>query len=95
MESSIKVDTFVVPHTTMELAVLKLSQKQYDEAKIWAKQARSNYTGYLLETIVHFRLHAANRVMRIELGDTDLQGRQSYTETVEDANGQTINTVEI
>lgn len=65
-ESRIKTDSFLVPHTAMELALLKLAQRQLDESKQWIKVARNNYTGYLLETMVHFRLHAASRAIKIE-----------------------------
>lgn len=71
-ERHIKLDTFLVPHTAMELAVLKLHLKQYDSARAWIKAARQNYTGYLLETIVHFRLHAASRLIRLEQHDLEL-----------------------
>lgn len=65
-EERIKFDTFIVPHTIMELAILKLDQADYVAARELVKQARNNYTGYLLETMVHFRLHAANRLARQE-----------------------------
>lgn len=71
-EKHIKLDTFLVPHTAMELAVLKLHLKQYEASKGWIKSARQNYTGYLLETIVHFRLHAASRLIRLEQQDLEL-----------------------
>lgn len=65
-ESKFVVDTFLVPHTAMELALLKLTKGNFEESKRWIKLARNNYTGYLLETMVHFRLHAASRIIRIE-----------------------------
>lgn len=65
-EDQIKVDTFLVPHTLMELAVLKLDKDDYVKTRELAKKARNDYTGYLLETMVHFRLHAANRIARQE-----------------------------
>lgn len=65
-ESKFVVDTFLVPHAAMELALLKLTKRNFEEAKRWVKLARNNYTGYLLETIVHFRLHAASRIIRME-----------------------------
>lgn len=65
LESRIEQDTWIVPHNLMELAIVKVELKQYDEAKKWIKLAKSNYTGYLHETIVHFRLHAASRVVAL------------------------------
>jgi len=71
-QENITVDTFLVPHTAMELAVLKLTLGELDQSKQWIKLARNNYTGYLLETMVHFRLHAASRVIRSEQQDLAL-----------------------
>lgn len=68
-ESNIKSDTFLAPHTAMELALLKLTTRDFEGSNKWIKQARTNYTGYLLETIVHFRLHAASRLIRLEQKD--------------------------
>lgn len=73
-EHDIERDTFLVPHTAMELATLNLSLKQHEQARNWIKLARSNYTGYLLETIVHFRLHAASRLIRLEQMEQELAG---------------------
>lgn len=71
LESGARLDTFIVPHTVMELSVLQLEQKRYNEAKRWVKVARTQYTGYLLETILHFRLHAASRAIRLELDELE------------------------
>ena len=65
-EPRIQMDTFLVPHTAMELAVLNLGRRRFEAARQWIRSARQNYTGYLLETIVHFRLHAASRLIRCE-----------------------------
>lgn len=87
-ESSIQSDTFLIPHSCMELALLKLHQNEYDQSRQWIKTARSDYTGYLLETIVHFRLHAASRLIRLQQRDQQLEDsvsssdQQSATTTI-------------
>lgn len=70
-ESNIQSDTFLIPHSVMELALLKLHEDHHDEARRWIKTARTDYTGYLLETIVHFRLHAASRLIRLQQKQQD------------------------
>lgn len=80
-ESDIISDSFLVPHSAMELSCLKLTLKQYDEAKLWIKTARNNYTHYLHETIVHFKLHAASRAIRAELHDHLLSSSTESTES--------------
>lgn len=72
-EDQIVADKFLVPHAAMELAILNLHLKRYDAAKQWIRLARHNYTGYLMETIVHFRLHAASRIIRIEQQQQSLE----------------------
>lgn len=62
----IEEDTFIVPHAAMELALLKLQTSQYDEAKQIIRMVRNEHTGYLHETMVHFKLHAASRLIRLE-----------------------------
>lgn len=71
-EHLIQNDTFIAPHTAMELALLRLQQREYRDARKWIKTARTQYTGYLLETMVHFRLHAAARETRAELREAQL-----------------------
>lgn len=79
-ESKFIVDTFLVPHAAMELALLKLTKKNIEESKRWIKLARNNYSGYLLETIVHFRLHAASRIIRLEEKENSLISSSSKSQ---------------
>ncbi|CAG2106204.1 unnamed protein product [Medioppia subpectinata] len=63
-EKRIKFDTFLSPHSAMELGLTYLSIDDLCEARVWLNRARNDYTGYLLETIVHFRVHCAMRVIK-------------------------------
>jgi tetratricopeptide (TPR) repeat protein len=76
-EQHIHSDKFLAPHAAMELATLNLHLKQYEPARRWIKSARHQYTGYLMETIVHFRLHAAMRVIRNEEHQDEQETSQS------------------
>lgn len=69
----IQEDTFIVPHAAMELALLKLQQHRYEDAKQIIRMVRNEHTGYLHETMVHFKLHAASRLIRLEQHENGLQ----------------------
>lgn len=64
---SIQEDTFIVPHAAMEFALMKLKMRQFVDAQRIIKMIRNNHSGYLHEGIVHFKLHAASRVIREQL----------------------------
>ena len=51
----------------MELGLTHLSLDELSEARLWLDRARTDYTGYLLETIVHFRVHCAMRTIKSKL----------------------------
>lgn len=76
-----KEDTFIIPHCLMELAIIKLASKQYDQSRYYIKMVRNEFTGYLLETIVHFRLHAASRAIKIGQNLSEMDKSDDYTAT--------------
>ncbi|XP_048761372.1 tetratricopeptide repeat protein 39B-like [Ostrea edulis] len=57
-EKLIKHDTYLVPYTTVELALLYLKLNDKQQALHYLDQAKKNYKGYLLESRLHFRIHA-------------------------------------
>lgn len=71
-EDEICQDTFIVPHSIMELAQLKLEKQDYEEARKLIRIARNDHTGYLHETMVHFKLHAISRLLRMKSIDQQL-----------------------
>lgn len=81
-EHNIKADTFLVPHSVMELAILKLSKKHYEAAKMYIKMARDDHTGYLLESIVHFRLHSTSRAIRIEQRESNFNNSSCNSDSI-------------
>lgn len=48
----------------MELGLTHIRKEEYMVAKSWLERARKEYTGYLLETLVHFRVHCALRTIK-------------------------------
>ncbi|XP_052069149.1 tetratricopeptide repeat protein 39B-like [Mytilus californianus] len=57
-EKQIKQDTFLIPYATVELAMLFLLEERLDDVKKFLDRAKKNYKGYLLESRLHFRIHA-------------------------------------
>ena len=58
-QDMIETDTYVAPHAAMELGLTFLDMGNLDEAKTWLEKARDDYTGFLVETSVHLRIHGA------------------------------------
>ncbi|XP_063417875.1 tetratricopeptide repeat protein 39B-like [Mytilus trossulus] len=57
-EKKIKQDTFLLPYATVELAMLFLLEERLDDVKKFLDRAKKNYKSYLLESRLHFRIHA-------------------------------------
>ncbi|KAL0103336.1 hypothetical protein PUN28_017546 [Cardiocondyla obscurior] len=58
LEKSIKEDTYLLPYATVELALLARDQGDIQLAIGFLEDAKKNYTGYLLESRLHFRIHS-------------------------------------
>lgn len=58
-EKHIKVDKFLLPMASLEMGLTKMNADSYSEAKCWLKKAKDEYSGYLFETMIHFRAHSA------------------------------------
>lgn len=48
----------------MELGLTYMRSGDYTLARQWLEKVRRDYTGYLLETVVHFRIHCALRSIK-------------------------------
>ncbi|KAF4527043.1 hypothetical protein B566_EDAN001591 [Ephemera danica] len=59
LESKIKEDVFLIPYAIVELALLLTDQKDYTKASQLLEDAKKNYTGYSLESRLHFKIHSA------------------------------------
>lgn len=58
LEKQIQDDTHLVPYALVELAVIAKNQGENDQAVQLIESARKNYTGYSLESRLHFRMHS-------------------------------------
>ncbi|XP_015122765.1 tetratricopeptide repeat protein 39B [Diachasma alloeum] len=58
MEKQIKEDAYLVPYAVVELAVLARDRGDIATAIALLEDAKRNYTGYSLESRLHFRIHA-------------------------------------
>lgn len=59
-------DTYIPPHAALELGIVYAEVGRLGEAKEWLEKAK-NYRGFLVEVLVHLRIHAAMR----EIGDRE------------------------
>ncbi|KAF7992091.1 hypothetical protein HCN44_001416 [Aphidius gifuensis] len=58
LEKKLKSDTYLVPYATAEMALLARDRGDIRGAIALLEDARKNYTGYSLESRLHFRIHA-------------------------------------
>lgn len=94
-EPEILRDTFLVPHAAMEMALIKLEREQYGESREWLRIARNDHTGYLHETMVHFKLHAISRLIRISLREQDLGNTSTDSKVLASQNHKPVQTSEM
>jgi tetratricopeptide (TPR) repeat protein len=58
-EQRIEHDTYISPHAAFELGLSYAKAEKFDDAKTWLERARTDYTGFLIESMVHLRVHGA------------------------------------
>jgi hypothetical protein len=73
--------TFILPHACMELGLTHLRTGELEEANVWFEKAKRDYSGYLLEMMVHFRVHCGQRVLK------QLQRKRAQQKPIEAGNG--------
>lgn len=54
----IKEDHFLVPFAVVELALIEVDRVNFKKANSYLEDAKRNYTGYSLESRLHFKIHA-------------------------------------
>lgn len=59
MQKQLKDDHYIVPYAIVELAFISMSEGQNEKAILALEDAKRNYTGYSLESRLHFRIHTA------------------------------------
>ena len=66
-QKSIQTDTFIPPHAAFELGLAYLESGDTSAAMRWLHKARDEYHGFLVEAIVHVRIHSAlKKLKRLE-----------------------------
>ncbi|XP_076619930.1 tetratricopeptide repeat protein 39B [Colletes latitarsis] len=58
LDKLIKEDTYILPYATVELALLAQDQGNIQLAIGFLEDAKKNFTGYPLESRLHFRIHS-------------------------------------
>ncbi|XP_012252394.2 tetratricopeptide repeat protein 39B-like isoform X2 [Athalia rosae] len=58
-DKQVKDDTYLLPYAAVELALLARDQDKAQMAIALLEDAKKNYTGYSLESRLHFRIHSA------------------------------------
>lgn len=59
LEKSIKEDNYLIPYAVVEMALLQKDQGYNDKAIQLLEDAKKVYTGYSLESRLHFKIHSA------------------------------------
>ena len=80
-QDQLVANVYLAPHSCMELGLTFAGQGDFTQAKQWLERARKDYTGYLYETIVHFRVHCALRSIKAK---EKLHHHSQADETVKD-----------
>jgi len=63
-EKRIVRDTYLLPFTCLELGYTSIKVKDYNLAETWFEKAKKDYSGFLLETPFHIKLHAAFKYIK-------------------------------
>lgn len=59
LQKLIKEDSFIIPYAIVEIGLLHIEQGKLELAMNCLEDAKKNYTGYSLESRLHFRIHTA------------------------------------
>lgn len=54
-----KAHAYVPPQAALEIGLTYLAIDNVDDSKRWLERARDQYTGFLIESLVHLRIHGA------------------------------------
>ncbi|XP_055686417.1 tetratricopeptide repeat protein 39B-like [Lutzomyia longipalpis] len=72
MHKDIKEDTYLIPYAIVEIGLIYADQGKRESAIMALEDAKKNFTGYSLESRLHFRIHLAL---------TDLRSNQSQKDS--------------
>ncbi|CAG9830629.1 unnamed protein product [Diabrotica balteata] len=60
-------DTYIIPYAIVELALIEWDTGNREKAILALEDAKKNYTGYSLESRLHFRIHTALTEFKAEI----------------------------
>lgn len=72
LQKSIKEDFFIIPYAIVEIGLLHVEQGKNELAINCLEDAKKNYTGYSLESRLHFRIHTALSDLKGNPKDNDI-----------------------
>ncbi|XP_057654373.1 tetratricopeptide repeat protein 39B-like [Diorhabda carinulata] len=67
MNKSLVEDHYIIPYAIVELALVEWSNGNRQKAILALEDAKKNYTGYSLESRLHFRIHTALTEFKTEM----------------------------
>ncbi|XP_018578761.1 tetratricopeptide repeat protein 39B [Anoplophora glabripennis] len=67
LQKDIVEDTYLVPYAIVELALIEWQNGNQEKAILALEDAKKNYTGYSLESRLHFRIHTALSEFKAEM----------------------------
>nr|CAH7740276.1 unnamed protein product [Callosobruchus chinensis] len=67
MQKDLVEDTYLVPFAIVELALVEWQNGNKEKAILALEDAKKNYTGYSLESRLHFRIHTALSEFKAEM----------------------------
>ncbi|XP_045482723.1 tetratricopeptide repeat protein 39B-like isoform X3 [Harmonia axyridis] len=67
LQKEIVDDNYLIPYAIVELALIEWEQGNREKAVLALEDARKNYTGYSMESRLHFRIHTALTEYKPEL----------------------------
>lgn len=77
LQKSIKEDFFIIPYAIVEIAMLHIDKGDNEMAANCLEDAKRNYTGYSLESRLHFRIHTALTDIKTDK-DINVNNETSY-----------------
>lgn len=78
----LKEDTFLTPFCIVEMALIEGHDlNNYEQAMVILEDAKKNYTGYSLESRLHFRIHAAMTEFKTRLKERETPTTPPMTTT--------------
>ncbi|XP_028032985.1 tetratricopeptide repeat protein 39B-like [Bombyx mandarina] len=82
LKSEIKEDTFLFPYTVVEVAMCHYQLGDKDKAVQLLNEARRKYSGYSLESRLHFRIHSKMDLVKADIAAEEATKTASKATTV-------------